>query len=127
MGMAEGDRQEILAFLSGGSDSSYVPQSGEVTGILKSMGDEMKKSLAEATAAEEGSKTNYDGLMAAKTKEVQSLTASIESKTQRNGELGVEIVQMKNDLDDTTAGLLEDKKFLQNLDKNCADKATEYD
>jgi chromosome segregation ATPase len=125
--MAEGDRQEILAFLSGGSDASYAPQSGEITGILKTMGDEMKKSLDAATAAEKEALANYEGLMAAKTKEVQSLTASIESKTERVGELGVAIVQMKNDLDDTTAGLLEDKKFLENLDKNCADKAAEFD
>merc|ERR1719261_1088681 len=34
---------------------------------------------------------------------------------------------MKNDLDETTAGLLEDKKFAQNLEKTCADKAKEFD
>merc|ERR1719442_324747 len=91
------------------------------------MGDEMAKGLAAATADEEASLKSHEELMAAKTKEVESLTASIETKTQRVGELGVEIVQMKNDLDDTTKGLLEDKKFLQNLDKTCADKAKEFE
>jgi len=125
--MPDADRQEVLAFLSGGQDSSYAPQSGEVTGILKQMGDEMSKTLAEATAAETESIENFDALMAAKKKEVDSLTASIETKTQRVGELAVSIVQMKNDLSDTSAQLLEDKKFLAELDKNCASKATEYD
>jgi chromosome segregation ATPase len=125
--MPDGDRQELLAFLSGGNDASYAPQSGEITGILKTMGDDMSKSLAEATSAEKDAIANYDALMSAKTKEVESLTASIETKTQRVGELGVAIVQMKNDLDETTKGLLEDKNFLQNLDKSCADKAKEYE
>ena len=30
--------QDILAFLSGGEGSGYVPQSGEITGILKELG-----------------------------------------------------------------------------------------
>merc|ERR1719502_1942985 len=46
--MPEADRQDILAFLSGGQDSSYAPQSGEITGILKELGDEMSKDLAES-------------------------------------------------------------------------------
>jgi hypothetical protein len=125
--MADSDRQEVLAFLSGGSDASYAPQSGEITGILKTMGDEMSKSLSEATSAEKDAIANYDSLMSAKKKEVESLTQSIETKTQRGGELAVEIVQMKNDLDETTAGLLEDKKFLQNLDKSCKEKAKEQE
>merc|ERR1719272_1046546 len=33
---------------------------------------------------------------------------------------------MKNDLGDTAQGLLEDKKFLQDLDKNCKIKAAEH-
>merc|ERR1719329_1402499 len=41
----------------------------------------------------------------------------------RVGEMGVEIVQMKNDLGDTGEQILEDKKFLADLDKNCEVKA----
>merc|ERR1719409_2065884 len=43
----------------------------------------------------------------------------------RLGNLQVEIVEMKEDLDDTQKALLEDKKFLADLDKNCALKAKE--
>merc|ERR1712178_545342 len=34
---------------------------------------------------------------------------------------------MKEDLDDTSKSLLEDKKFLSDLDKNCALKTKEHD
>merc|ERR1719450_1650612 len=60
--------------------------------------------------------------MSAKTKEVAANTKSIESKSKRVGELGVSIAEMKGDLDDTTAALLEDKKFLANMDTTCAEK-----
>ena len=33
----------ILSFLSGQEESEYAPQSGEITGILKEMCDEMSK------------------------------------------------------------------------------------
>merc|ERR1719274_324819 len=64
--------------------------------------------------------------MAAKTKEVEALTASIEEKMVRLGELQVEVVEMKEDHDDTGKQLLEDKKFLGDLGKNCALKTKEH-
>merc|ERR1719298_150906 len=87
----------------------------------------MSKTLAEATATEDAAIKTFDELVAAKKKEQDSLTASIETKTQRVGEVAVSIVQMKNDLSDTQAALLEDEKFLADLDKNCAAKEAEYD
>merc|ERR1719160_2035269 len=86
----------------------------------------MVKELNEATAAENAAIKIYDELMAAKTKEVDSLTAAIEQKMTRLGELQVEIVEMKEDLDDTTKALAEDKKFLADLEKNCATKTEEH-
>merc|ERR1719335_626579 len=65
--------------------------------------------------------------MAAKEKEVNALTKSIEEKMVRLGDLQVEIVEMKEDLDDTGKALLEDKKFLANLDKDCATKTKEHE
>merc|ERR1719502_1880375 len=51
----------------------------------------------------------------------------IEEKLTRIGDLGVEIQQMKNDLGDTAESLLEDKKFLADLDKNCEEKQKLYE
>merc|ERR1719324_1046474 len=58
---------------------------------------------------------------------MQALTKSIESKTKRVGELAVGIVQMKADLSDTQQALMEDQKFLQDMDKNCAEKTAEHE
>jgi len=118
--MMDADRQDVLAFLSGSSD--YAPASGEITGILKTMGDEMKADLKDAVGEEEKAVAAYEELMAAKKKEVNALTKMIEEKLTRIGDLGVEIQQMKNDLGDTGEGLEEDKKFLADLDKNCDEK-----
>merc|ERR1719478_1819994 len=89
--------------------------------------DEMAAGLADAEKAEAEAISNFEGLMAAKTKEVESLTMAIEEKTMRVGELAVDIVEMKNELGDTGEALLEDKKFVADLEKNCAAKQKEWD
>merc|ERR1719424_2142053 len=55
--MIDGDRQDILAFLSGSTE--YVPSSGQITGLLKELGDEMSRDLADTTATEEGAIKTY--------------------------------------------------------------------
>mmetsp|Transcript_130151 Transcript_130151/g.211932 ORF Transcript_130151/g.211932 Transcript_130151/m.211932 type:complete len:706 (-) Transcript_130151:31-2148(-) len=125
--LADYDREELVSFLSGTQHDQYAPKSGEITGILKQMKDTMAAGLAEAEAAEAASIKAYEELMAAKTKEVEALTSAIETKTVRVGELSVEIVQMKEDLSDTQKALIEDTKFLKDLDTNCATKTEEKD
>jgi len=125
--MLDADRQDLLAFLSSSHGSGYAPASGEITGILKEMGDTMSKSLADITADEMSAIQTFRELMAAKTKEVGALTATVEAKTKQIGELGVEIVQMKEDMSDTEAALAQDQEFLANLDKSCATKTSEWE
>merc|ERR1719262_377428 len=121
--MDEDSRQKLLVFLSGTAaapayGNEYMPQSGEIIGILKQLKDEMAKDKAETIAAEEAAIAAFKALMAAKTKEIAALTKMIEDKLTRIAELGVEIATMKNDLGDTAEGLIEDKKFLADLEKN---------
>jgi len=120
----DADRQDVMAFLSGGQDA---PGSGEITGILKTMKETMSKSLAEAEAAEAAAISAHEELVAAKEKEVAANTKAIEVKTLRVGELAVSIVEMKNDLSDTEAALEGDKKFLADLDTNCATQTKEME
>jgi len=123
--MSDYAREEITAFLS--NKDGYAPASGEITGILKQMLDTMNKDLSEAAAAEDTAIKQFQGLMAAKSKEVDALTQAIEEKMVRLGELQVNIVEMKESLDDTGKALLEDKKFLADLDKNCKAKTAEHE
>jgi septal ring factor EnvC (AmiA/AmiB activator) len=125
--IADSDRDEVLSFLSGSQGEGYAPASGQITGILKTMHDEMSTSLSEATAAETAAIKAFDALVASKTKEINALTKAVETKMSRSGELSVKIVQMKNDLGDTEEALIEDKAFLKDLDKNCATKKAEWE
>mmetsp|Transcript_103485 Transcript_103485/g.298031 ORF Transcript_103485/g.298031 Transcript_103485/m.298031 type:complete len:723 (+) Transcript_103485:54-2222(+) len=120
-------RQELLAFLSGTQGTGYVPQSGEIIGILKTIHDEMSKSLSDATAAEESAIKNHEELLAAKQKEVASLQAQIEDKMTRVGNLGVRLAEMANDVEDTKEALDEDTKFKQELEAGCSTKEAEWE
>merc|ERR1719160_1276772 len=123
------DRETLVSFLSGGQGDAegYAPASGEIVGILKQLGDEMAKDLAESLVQEEAAIKAYEELMAAKKEEIEALTKAIEDKLVRVGELGVQIAEMKNDLEDTQEGLAEDKKFLAELGKTCELKKKEWD
>merc|ERR1719181_539649 len=124
MDMGSVDRDMLASFLS--QSSSYSPKSGEISGILKGMKDEMAKDLEDATNTEYAAISDYEGLMSAKNKEIESLTHAIEEKTVRVGELGVKLAQAKNDLEDTTEGLAEDRQFLADLDGNCEQKKKDW-
>jgi len=126
MDMNSVDRDMLASFLSSSSSSQYVPQSGEIIGILKQMKDEMEADLKEAKANEEKAIADYKALVAAKKKEIEAATKAIEEKMTRVGELGVEVATMVNDLEDTKEGLEEDKKFLADMDKNCELKKKEW-
>merc|ERR1719434_344887 len=126
--MLEEDRQTLLSFLSGNPFSQgYAPQSGQIVGLLKQLGDSMATTLAEIMIAEEKAVYVYGELMKAKTAEVNSLTEAIEAKTKKIGDLGVAIVQIKDDIGDTSDSLAEDKVFLKELEKGCDTKAAEWE
>merc|ERR1719456_517389 len=65
-------------------------------------------------------------MMKAAADQVEALTQEIEEKTQRGGAAAVELVNMKEDLDDTKTSLAEDKQFLADLEKNCKTKKAEW-
>merc|ERR1719311_1254141 len=90
------------------------------------MTDTTDKELASITSEEETSIKDFDGLMAAKTKEINTLTKAIETHTARVGELGVELVTQKEDLDDTSKALAEDEQFLKDLESDCKTKDEEW-
>merc|ERR1711956_50870 len=118
--MSSADRDMLSAFLAQGT--GYAPASGEITGILKQMLETMTKELLEITATEEKSLKDFDLLVAAKQKELEANQGSIESKMERAAELGLEIVEIKEDLDDTSKALGENKQFMAEIAKSCSTK-----
>jgi chromosome segregation ATPase len=123
--MSEYARETLTAFLS--TSAGYAPASGEIVGILKQLQENMEKELSEATKAENEAIAEFDALVAAKEKEIAAATAAIETKTERAGDVAVEIVSLKNDLEDTKDELGADEVFLMELKKSCATKAKEYE
>merc|ERR1719265_51281 len=123
------DMPEIISFLTGtqAQTADYAPQGGEVIGILKQLSDEMTKDLGDIVDTEAKAIQGYNDLMKAATKEVISCTERIERKMGRSADLGVSIVSMKNDLTDLQADLLEDRKFVEDLNATCANKTSEWE
>lgn len=120
------DRDVLSAFLSQKQGDS-APGSSEILGMLKQMKEDMEKDLADLIAIEEGQESDFQGLVAAKKKEIAADTHGIETKTARVGELEVEIVELKHDLEDTSESLAEDSKMLAALLKDCDAKKKEHE
>merc|ERR1719150_1305621 len=114
----------LSAFLAQGT--GYAPASGEITGILKQMLETMTKELLEISAIEEKAVKDFELLVAAKEKELEANQGAIESKMERAAELGLEIVEIKEDLDDTSKALGENKQFMAEIAKSCSTKEEEW-
>merc|ERR1719213_1078338 len=112
-------RQSVMDLLQG---KQTAQSSGEITGMLKAMLEEMEGDLKSATADEASAAKAFSDLSAAKNAEIASATSAIESKTKRAGEVAVEIVQTQDDVEDTEADVAETEAFLADLGKQCAAK-----
>jgi len=126
MDISSVDREMMTAFLTQGQGEGYAPASGSIVGILKQMTDTMESDLATATSEEESAVKDFNGLVAAKTKEINALTSETETKIARVGEMGVQLVTEKEDLDDTQKALVKDEQFLKDLKTDCKTKDEEW-
>jgi len=117
MDMSNMDRDAMSSFLSESEGEDYAPASGQIVGILKQMKDTMVSDLADMTKTEENAIASFKELVAAKKKEIDTNQKALEAKLKREGELGVEIEDLKADNGDTVKNLDEDKKFLADLKK----------
>jgi uncharacterized protein YoxC len=119
--LTSGNKRTILGFLEG-----RTPGSSEILGMLKSMKDEMSRTLAEMEKSEASSVKGFDDMKTTKLKEIEFARASTETKKERSGALAVEIIQTKGEIDDAAKEQADAEKFLATLDKQCADKKKEW-
>ena len=109
--VSDDDRSTLFSFLARGASQGYAPQSGEIIGILKQ--------LMAAQNEDEDRKANHAGLVAAK-EEIATLTATIETKLTRQGDLAVEVESLKNDVADTQRSLAADQELAAKLAESCS-------
>jgi len=119
------EKQDITSFLE--QKEGYSPVSGQIVGILKSMSDEMQKTIADLKTQESEAAKGFAELKTAKETEVEAAKEAIESKTKRVGELAVSTVESADGVEDATKEGADATKFLATLDEQCKTKQTEYD
>merc|ERR1719482_2536325 len=129
LSLPDHDRETLASFLSEGNDqgNGYTPQSGEIIGILKQMLDTAEASKNTCTNEESSKLSTFKALIAAKLKEIDALSKLIEAKLKLIGELSVKLVNLKEQLSDEEAALVENSKLLKNIDKMCDAKQAEYE
>jgi len=108
-------------------DQSKAPASGEIFGILKAMKESFEQNLAQSQKDEGKGVADFADLKASKEEEIAAGTDAVEKKTQELAKTDEQLAQDKVDLDDTTASLSEDEKFLMNLKETCAMNDSEYE
>jgi len=120
-------RQDPQQDLQQDQAEEYAPQAGDVLAILQRMHETMQKELAEASAAEQESETNYNALVAAKKKEIEADAADITAKLRRHGSVSVQLETLSQDLEDSSNSLAQNKKFLADLQQGCANREKEWE
>jgi len=118
------ERQLLTSFLESGESEEG---SDQIIGIVSQMKETMEADLKETTASEEEAKAGFASLTESKTKEIAAAGKAIEKKTARVGQVAVEAVQAKADLENTQDAVEEDTEFKANLAKECATKQKEWD
>jgi len=122
--VSSAEREMLTAFLQNGEEEGG---SDQIIGIVEQMKETLEADLKESTAAEEESKAGFATLTESKTKEITAAGQAIEKKTARVGQVAVEAVQAKADLENTEDAVEEDTKFKANLASQCATKQKEWD
>merc|ERR1719301_138496 len=61
--LQDADRQDIMSFLAGGQEGGYVPKSGEIVGVLKTVRDDIAKAYSDAKAEETAALDSHQALL----------------------------------------------------------------
>merc|ERR1719161_1239237 len=117
-------KKKVEAFTQ---DQSKGPASGEIFGIMKGMLESFETNLAGSRKDEAQGVSDFQALKASKEEEIAAGKEQAEAKTQELAATDEKLAQDKMDLDDTTASLSADEKFLMNLKETCAMTDSEYE
>merc|ERR1719454_786154 len=105
---------------------SYNSRSGRILGVLKEMGDENARDLADAQKQELQAEIDFQHLQAAKLGEIAAATEQKEQKEATLADLLYKVAKAKEDVEKTQAALAADEEFMRELVKNCEIADQEY-
>merc|ERR1719352_2190179 len=126
--LSKSGRSQVEAFLQQPAGfQSYAPASGQIFGILKQMKETFETNLSDAQKDEKQAAEDFASLKAAKTKEINSATAMVDSKTQELAETEETNAANKQNLADTKDALAADTTFLADLKERCANADAEFE
>jgi len=123
--VGDDQRDVLMSFLESGSDMEGG--SDQIIGIMEQMLETMQGDLKESEDKEAEALATYQSLMTSKSSEIAAATQAIETKMSRSGQVAVETVQAKADLQSTEKAVAADTEFRANMAKDCARKQKEYD
>merc|ERR1719361_972652 len=118
--MSSADRDLISSYLSRGQSSSSESQSGEIVGILGQLRDNMAEQVDKNRKETARMEREAAAMTKAKQDQIDALQKQVQDKTARLGEVGVDIVNLQGDYDDTSRALEEDSVFLADLQRGCS-------
>jgi len=120
--LRDSDRDALAALLDSGDSLDMQPSASMVLGILESMKDKMEQDLQEAKDVEAKAIETFTGMRKAKTEQIATLAAEVETKTSRISELRVSNVRLQADIDAAEKSLKDDAQALRDGEQNCKDQ-----
>jgi len=106
---------------------SYAPQSGQIFGILKQMGEDFKNSLKDAQENEKKAQEEHQTMVAAKNDEIAAGKEQVTTLDEEVATLMEKVAEYTTELADTQKKLAEDEEFLASLQSKCATADQEYE
>merc|ERR1719487_2804261 len=100
--------------------------SAEIFGVLKQMKEGFETNLGQSQAEEMKAQYEYEGVKAAKDKEIAAGQAQIDTKTTTLADTDMKNAESKKMLEETQATLAADTEFLGKLKEQCALFDKEY-
>jgi len=134
--LTHAQRRALSAFVQAPQDyfdadptfkQSYVPQSGQIFGILKQMKETFESNLSASQKEEMASQKAYEDLKAAKEAEIAAGSNSIDKKSAEKATTDQKNAQAKEDIEDTKNSLSADEQFLMMLKEKCTITDAEWE
>jgi len=121
---------QVGGFMQGGTiQQTQLNAPGEssfVVGVFESLAANLKRNQEKSDADEAKLQKSYDNAYKIKTAQMKALNEQIQKKEIALTESNQKKTQATNDIETVTSALQEDKIYLDETTKSCADKKTEW-